>query len=645
MNILLADKRKSVNRQSEENEETILSHFDAGNYIAKISDVRGFCLWSSLDSESLSHSLCLCLQMGLGKQLVGQSSYGASFLGDGSLRGSTNGAQSSIVGGGAGSVGWQAPEVMAMRTVPADASVRSEASSGIESSLLNESAPDVSPLDVAVNSRTSRSVDIFSLGCIFYSTLLPGCHPFGEWYEREANIMHYRPTIDALDRISPDALDLVSSMLQRRQHDRPSATQVCSHPFFWSLERRLSFLCDFSDRIESESVHPEGVKCSGLSPLALAVERNASKVVGLAWDSQLDEELVGNVQRFRTYDPSSVRDLLRLIRNKHHHFDELPEDLKKTMASSTDGLARYFESRFPRLLIHCFNVCRAFLSLDDLLSQKYNILPVRQLKESTVKRPETSAYAMAESNLTPLDPGVPVAECSQKLVTPTGSASVDAQGCLSESQPANAILAPISVISTGDDIGNEPCEVQVVLPTTAGSSPERIAQHGQDTPYVASDDLVIWEGSTAARTFHCRGWSRSDDEWERRMDARLLIHRNKRDDSLLLRCAEDPKFRTRLCNYWDESLGTSCPMRKRGKCIFAHGPVELRVKEAKRHRWGKLVDKNGDNNNPCHSGGEDTYGVARSIETERKHEGKWGPNKPCVQHPKGKKPGKKGRPT
>ena len=87
-------------------------------------------------------------------------------------------------------------------------------------------------------------------------------------------------------------------------------------------------------------------------------------------------------------------------------------------------------------------------------------------------------------------------------------------------------------------------------------------------------------------------------------------------------------------------------MRKRGKCIFAHGPVELRVKEAKRHRWGKLVDKNGDNNNPYHSGGEDTYGVARSIETERKHEGKWGPNKPCgVQHPKGKKPGRKGRPS
>lgn len=69
-------------------------------------------------------------------------------------------------------------------------------------------------------------------------------------------------------------------------------------------------------------------------------------------------------------------------------------------------------------------------------------------------------------------------------------------------------------------------------------------------------------------------------------------------------------------------------MRKKSKCIFAHGPVELRVKEAKRNRWGKLVDKNGDNNNPNHSGGEDTYWAARAIECERKQEGKWNTNKP-----------------
>jgi hypothetical protein len=136
--------------------------------------------------------------------------------------------------------------------------------------------------------------------------------------------------------------------------------------------------------------------------------------------------------------------------------------------------------------------------------------------------------------------------------------------------------------------------------------------------------LIVWYGSTAAQALNCRGWNRSDDEWQRRGDCSVGTPRR---DANLVRCAEDPKFRTRLCNHWDESLGTACPMRKKNKCIFAHGPVELRVKEAKRNRWGKLVDVNGDNNNPNHSGGEDTYGAARAIESERKQEGKWNTDK------------------
>ena len=32
--------------------------------------------------------------------------------------------------------------------------------------------------------------------------------------------------------------------------------------------------------------------------------------------------------------------------------------------------------------------------------------------------------------------------------------------------------------------------------------------------------------------------------------------------------------------------GAGCPMRKKGKCIFAHGPIELRIKETRRDRWG-----------------------------------------------------------
>jgi hypothetical protein len=133
------------------------------------------------------------------------------------------------------------------------------------------------------------------------------------------------------------------------------------------------------------------------------------------------------------------------------------------------------------------------------------------------------------------------------------------------------------------------------------------------------DEVIVWHGSTAANAFQCRGWSRSDDEWVRRGE----VIGNKRRDAMLLKCAEDPKFRTRLCNHWDVSKGTFCPMRKKNKCIFAHSAVELRVKPAKRQRWGKLVDKDGNCKNANASGGEDTYGAAKAIEVERKQEGKW----------------------
>jgi len=100
--------------------------------------------------------------MGLGKQLTSQSSYGISAKGEGST----------IGGAGPGSVGWQAPEIMARRSM--DLPIRY-----IEQS---QDSKEGSPiLEGSLNTRTSRSVDIFSLGCVFFSTLVPGSHPFGEW--------------------------------------------------------------------------------------------------------------------------------------------------------------------------------------------------------------------------------------------------------------------------------------------------------------------------------------------------------------------------------------------------------------------------------------------------------------------------------
>ena len=51
------------------------------------------------------------------------------------------------------------------------------------------------------------------------------------------------------------------------------------------------------------------------------------------WSTRLDVLLQADLRRFRTYKADNVCDLLRAIRNKKHHYRELPEDLKKCAAA------------------------------------------------------------------------------------------------------------------------------------------------------------------------------------------------------------------------------------------------------------------------------------------------------------------------
>jgi serine/threonine-protein kinase/endoribonuclease IRE1 len=523
--------------------------------------------------------------MGLGKQLLGQSSIGASLVGESSFRGS-KGIGASSIGVGPGSVGWQAPEVMAMR-LTSDMSAQSNDSNGYTL----ETKPNISD-ETQTNPRTSRSVDIFSLGCIFYSLLIPGSHPYGEWFEREANIMHNRPNLEPLKTISMEAYDLVRSMLERNPRVRPTAKEVCQHPFFWSHQKKLMFLCDFSDRLETES--PQQLQ---VSFNALAIERGAVDVVGTSWEARLDTALIDNVQKFRTYDYSCVRDLLRLIRNKHHHFDELPENFRSSTVPNQDALCEYFEKKFPCLVMHCYDFCRTVLKDDDVLVPKYEIRPMQKVETKVNVPPATPVSVIVQEEKE---------EKEENVCKDDGRGSKGSSG---ESDWSIINVAEDTLISDHDK------KAGPVSDGEEGLSDPDLLTSPEDV------DIIVWEGSVAAKAFNCRGWSRSEDEWSRHIEPMY-----KKRDPALKRCMEDPKFRTRLCNHWDESLGTFCTMRKKNKCIFAHGPAELRVKDGKKNRWGRLVDKHGNNSNPWHSGGEDTYGPASTIEKVRREEGKWNAN-------------------
>ncbi|PFX20218.1 Serine/threonine-protein kinase/endoribonuclease IRE1 [Stylophora pistillata] len=154
---------------------------------------------------------------------------------------------------------------------------------------------------------------------------------------------------------SPDILTSISFLKEKKGCFRipfaeglrkPSAKGILKHPFFWSREKQLAFFQDVSDRIEKESEDAE---------LLVLLQKDSIPVVRGDWKVHLGSELQEDLRRFRTYKGSHVRDLLRAMRNKKHHYRELPDHVKEALGSVPDGYMRYFSSRFPRLLMHTYN--------------------------------------------------------------------------------------------------------------------------------------------------------------------------------------------------------------------------------------------------------------------------------------------------
>lgn len=401
--------------------------------------------------------------------------------------------------------------------------------------------------------KRTLTVDVFSLGCVFYFTITRGEHPFGQWFEREANIAAGKLSLDAI-RHEPLALDLLTWMLAADPLLRPTSNEVCGHPFFWTAASKLNFLVEFSDRMEHEPAE---------SGMVLAVEAGASAVLGSRWDRRLDVLLLEDLGKFRKYDTASVRDLLRVIRNKRHHFHELSAPLKEAMGSIPDQFMSYFDARFPHLVLHCAYVARRYLAGEALF------------------RPWTRGTRSC---------GVVAAPATTLLLGSTVTRLTPVQ----DPAAANPVLS-----RRDDDIA---------------AAVEYTGELHKSQPWV--DNVVVWQGSALAASLQCSGWWRRASEWVTEGTDSNAAKKNR--PSHLTKSAADPKYRISLCTHWEDTSATACPMRKKGKCVFAHGPLELRVKEVRRHKWGQCGSNSSSGSTDlASSGGEDTLGAARSLSKGR----------------------------
>ncbi|CAG2162652.1 unnamed protein product, partial [Oppiella nova] len=208
-------------------------------------------------------------------------------------------------------------------------------------------APEVlkSKLD-RLTFKPSKPIDIFSMGCLCYYTLTKGEHPFGDLLQRQSNILIGQFDINKLKtEDSFREFSLIYAMINSDPSARPNIESVVKHPLFWDPNKSLQFLQDVSDRIEKEAFD---------SPVVQSLESGGIDVCKGDWRRHISIELQTDLKKFRSYRGSSVRDLLRAMRNKRHHYRELPPELQQSLGAIPKQFVEYFTTRFPRLLIHSY---------------------------------------------------------------------------------------------------------------------------------------------------------------------------------------------------------------------------------------------------------------------------------------------------
>ncbi|OCH94596.1 hypothetical protein OBBRIDRAFT_747261 [Obba rivulosa] len=261
----------------------------------------------------------------------------------------------------AGTVGWRAPEILR-----GEVKLDEAASDESQSSRGSVGTPTAGTL-AGKPTRLTKSVDIFALGCLYYYVLTNGGHPFGERYEREVNILKNAKCLEGLERFGEegaDAADLIDRMLSPEAYHRPDTSTCLLHPYFWDSGKRLTFLQDASDRFEIMCRDPRDANL-------VLLETDAFSVVGNDWHARLDKLFIENLGKFRKYDGKSVQDLLRALRNKKHHYQDLPDNVKRLLGSMPEGFLSYFTRRFPRLFLHVHRVVAASSLRNESMFRTY----------------------------------------------------------------------------------------------------------------------------------------------------------------------------------------------------------------------------------------------------------------------------------
>lgn len=391
-----------------------------------------------------------------------------------------------------GTIGWQ-PRELVQRS-------RSIMYSRISQ---NDFVADSDQQQVPVDGTGMFKIDIFGLGCVFYYVLCGGAHPFGSVHDRERNILDGCFDLSLL-RNHPDAVDLISRMIDSDPAKRPSAAQILAHPFFWNDTMRLDFLNLLSERIQNTRgqkllYHLESRK-------KLAFRGNT------LWNTTLPSVLMHDLASHGNYDFSKLSDCLRMMRNKRRHAEELSSEVKELITPDFKFNKFFLLDRWPELLMCCFPVVCRHTPPDDPFFTEY-----------------------------------------------CGSV--------------------VGLFATTATSNTETCDMtigEVVPQAISASKPMK------ENKVTMEPHNIVWAGSLLSQDAGCRGWwspfsvSRDKQSAGPSQNCSLChpLDVEKVRVHHTLRLRTNSSYRSNICK-----LKENCTRRLKGKCDFAHDPLELKQKK------------------------------------------------------------------
>jgi len=399
--------------------------------------------------------------------------------------------------------------------------------------------------------RRSSAADIWALGCVLYHVVDPGGHPYGEWYEREARIIHNSGSLSRIDHL-PEMHALIAAMVQDDPALRPTAAVVAEHPALWDDEARMAFLQDLSDRLEREA---DG------APLVAALDARAPQVLGRSgsWDTRLPAVLTAETGRFRRYDFTSLADCLRFLRNKRNHYAELPPEVRSAIigSDSPTALVPFFlaAGRLPRLLLAAYEHACAHMRHDPTIRRHLGAATVAWLDAvAPVVKPLPATASAVAATVSSSAPCTPVKTPATHAPTTTAPAPLTSHAggpCRHWMLAEDAWHAAVDEVahSVASATGGVLIPATVERPINGDGTPTSSPSLGTTPPGGSTHVMAVCAHLTSLPSLSSTKYKGG-------------AH------------VTNQRYKSMLCADWNANAGMSCPRGVR--CDFAHGPVEMR---------------------------------------------------------------------